>query len=56
MVGIEASCEPDYNTAVPANGIQLATLRRKGMSRETLLKSQWGISAAADFFSVEVLT
>jgi transposase InsO family protein len=39
-----------------ANGIQPATIRRKGMSWETFLKSHWGAIAATDFFSVEVLT
>jgi putative transposase len=39
-----------------ANGIEPATIRRKGMSWETFLKSHWGVIAAADFFSVEVLT
>jgi putative transposase len=38
------------------NGIQPATIRRKGMSWETFLKSHWGVIAATDFFSVEVLT
>jgi transposase InsO family protein len=39
-----------------ANGIEPATIRRKGMSWETFLKSHWGVIAATDFFSVEVLT
>jgi len=39
-----------------ANGIQPASLRRKGMSWETFLKSHWGAIAAADFFNIEVLS
>jgi transposase InsO family protein len=39
-----------------ANGIQPASIRRKGMSWETFLKVHWGAIAAADFFNVEVLT
>jgi putative transposase len=39
-----------------ANGIQPASIRRKGMSWETFLKSHWGVIAATDFFNVEVLT
>lgn len=39
-----------------ANGIQPASIRRKGMSWETFLKSHWGIIAATDFFNVEALT
>ena len=39
-----------------ANGIQPATLRRQGMSWGTFLKSHWGVIAATDFFSIEVLT
>ena len=39
-----------------ANGIQPASIRRKGMSWETFLKSHWGAIAATDFFNVEVLT
>jgi len=31
-------------------------IRRKGMSWETFLKAHWGVIAATDFFSVEVLT
>jgi putative transposase len=38
-----------------ASGIEPATTRRKGMSWETFLKSHWGVVAATDFFSVEVL-
>ncbi len=38
------------------HGIDPAPLRRKGMSWETFLKAHWGAIAAADFFSVEVLT
>ena len=38
------------------NGIQPASIRRKGMSWETFLQSHWGVIAATDFFSVEVLT
>ncbi|MFH1572413.1 MAG: integrase core domain-containing protein [Acidobacteriota bacterium] len=39
-----------------ANGIEPARVRCKGMSWETFLKSHWGVIAATDFFSVEVLT
>jgi putative transposase len=39
-----------------ANGIEPASTRRKGMSWETFLKVHWGAIAAADFFTVEVLT
>ncbi len=39
-----------------ANGIEPATVRRKGMSWETFLKLHWGAIAAADFFTVEALT
>lgn len=39
-----------------ANGIDPASTRRKGMSWETFLKLHWGAIAAADFFTVEVLT
>jgi transposase InsO family protein len=38
------------------NGIDPAPLRSKGMSWETFLKAHWGVIAATDFFSVEVLT
>jgi transposase InsO family protein len=38
------------------NGIDPAPLRKKGMSWATFLKAHWGAIAAADFFSVEVLT
>jgi putative transposase len=38
------------------NGIQPAPIRRNGMSWETFLKSHWGAIAAADFFSIEVLS
>jgi transposase InsO family protein len=38
------------------NGLQPVPLRRRGMSWETFLRSQWGAIAAADFFNVEVLT
>jgi putative transposase len=38
------------------NGIEPASTRRKGMSWETFLKLHWGAIAAADFFTVEVLT
>jgi integrase-like protein len=37
-------------------GIEPASTRRKGMSWETFLKLHWGAIAAADFFTVEVLT
>lgn len=37
------------------NGIDLASTRRKGMSRGTFLKVHWGAIAAADFFTVEAL-
>jgi putative transposase len=39
-----------------ANRIEPASIRRKGMSWETFLKVHWGAIAAADFFTVEVLT
>jgi putative transposase len=39
-----------------ANGIEPTLIRRKGMSWETFLKLHRGAIAAADFFSVEVLT
>jgi len=39
-----------------ANGIEPASIRRKGMSWATFLKLHWGALAAADFFTVEVLT
>jgi transposase InsO family protein len=39
-----------------ANGIEPASTRRKGLSWETFLKLHWGAIAAADFFTVEVLT
>jgi transposase InsO family protein len=39
-----------------SNGFDPALLRKKGMSWETFLKAHWGVIAAADFFSVEVLT
>ena len=39
-----------------ANGIEPATVHCKGMSWATFLKSNWGVIAATDFFSVEVLT
>jgi transposase InsO family protein len=39
-----------------ANGIDPAPERGKRMSWETFLRSHWGAIAAADFFSVEVLT
>ena len=38
------------------NGIDPAPLRGKAMSWSTLLKAHWGVIAATDFFSVEVLT
>jgi transposase InsO family protein len=38
------------------NGIQPAPIRRNGMSWETFPKSHWGAIAAADFFSIEVLS
>jgi putative transposase len=38
------------------NGIESASPRRKGMAWETFLKVHWGAIAAADFFTVEVLT
>lgn len=38
------------------NGIEPASTRRKGMSWETFLRLHWGAIAAADFFTVEVLT
>lgn len=37
-------------------GIEPASTRRKGMPWETFLKLHWGAIAAADFFTVEVLT
>ncbi len=39
-----------------ANGIEPDTTRRKGMSWETFLKVHWGAIAAADFFTVELLS
>ena len=38
------------------NGIDPAPLRSKAMSWSTFLKAHWGVIAATDFFSVEVLT
>jgi putative transposase len=38
------------------HGIQPASVRQSGMSWETFLKSHFGVIAAADFFTVEVLT
>ena len=38
------------------HGIEPAPLRGKTMSWKTFLKAHWGAIAAADFFSVEVLT
>ncbi len=38
------------------NGFDPAPLRKKGMSWETFLRAHWGLIAATDFFSVEVLT
>lgn len=38
------------------NGIDPAPERGKRMSWETFLRSHWGVIAATDFFSVEVLT
>jgi len=37
-------------------GIEPAPLRRKTISWRTFLKAHWGAIAAADFYSVEVLT
>jgi hypothetical protein len=31
-------------------------IRKKGMSWETFLKTHWGVIAATDFFSIEVIT
>ena len=39
-----------------ANGIEPTSTRRKDMSWETFLKLHWGAIAAADFFTVEMLT
>ncbi len=39
-----------------AHGIEPAPLRGKTMPWKTFLKAHWGAIAAADFFSVEVLT
>jgi len=39
-----------------ANGIEPAPLRGRTMPWRTFLKAHWGAIAAADFFSVEVLT
>ncbi len=39
-----------------ANDIEPASIRRKGMSWATFLKLHWGVIAATDFFTVEVLT
>ena len=38
------------------HGTEPAPLRGKTMPRKTFLKAHWGAIAAADFFSVEVLT
>ena len=38
------------------NGIEPAPIRGKTMGWKTFLKVHWGAIAAADFFSVEVLT
>lgn len=38
------------------HGIEPASTRRKGVSWEIFLKLHWGAIAAADFFTVEVLT
>ncbi len=39
-----------------AEGIDPAPERKRGMSWKTFLKAHWGAIAAADFFTVEVLT
>jgi transposase InsO family protein len=39
-----------------AHGIEPAPLRGRTMPWNTFLKAHWGAIAAADFFSVEVLT
>jgi transposase InsO family protein len=39
-----------------ANGIEPASIRGQGMSWEAFLRLHWGAIAAADFFTVEVLT
>ena len=38
------------------SGFDPAPFRRKGMSWKTFLRAHWGVIAATDFFSVEVLT
>ena len=38
------------------NGIEPAPERGKGMPWETFLKAHWGAIAAADFFSLEIIT
>ena len=38
------------------SGFDPARFRRKGMSWKTFLRAHWGVIAATDFFSVEVLT
>ncbi len=38
------------------SGFDPASFRRKGMSWKTFLRAHWGVIAATDFFSVEVLT
>jgi transposase InsO family protein len=38
------------------SGFDPAPSRRKGVSWKTFLKAHWGVMAATDFFSVEVLT
>ena len=39
-----------------ANGIEPASIRGQGMSWDVFLRLHWGAIAAADFFTVEVLT
>src|SRR5206468_12537027 len=54
-VGIEWS-RSSIARALKAHGIEPAPQRGRSMSWKTLLKAHWDAIAAADFFSVEVLT
>jgi transposase InsO family protein len=49
-------CRNTIKRILLENGFDPATYRRRGMSWRTFLKAHWGVIAATDFFTVEVVT